>query len=137
MRVLVDSDVLLDVGLDRGPWADDSSDVFDLCESGVLDGFVAWHTLANLYYFVRQRGANGARAFIAEVLSAAQVVPVGHADMQYALELDMSDLEDAMQVAAAVACRAARIITRNTRHYRKSPIPAVTPAAFLRTLRKA
>lgn len=136
MRVLIDSDVLLDVALDRAPFVEASSSALDLGQAGALSCFVAWHSIANYHYFVRKLTPASAKDFVRDLLSFAEVVTVGHADMEYALELDMPDLEDAMQAAAAVACRAARIITRNTRHYKHSPIPAVTPTSFLRTLRR-
>jgi hypothetical protein len=43
----------------------------------------------------------------------------------------MTDLEDALQAAAAVAAGVDYIVTRNTADYRQSPIPAILPAAFL------
>jgi len=55
----------------------------------------------------------------------------------YALGLDMPDFEDAMQAAAAVACRADYIVTRNTEHYRKSPVKALAPDAWLRKYGRA
>jgi len=137
MRVLLDTDVLLDVGLRRQPWFEASKAVLVLAQAGELRSFVAWHSVANLHYLIRPRGAADARDFLRDLFRFARVASVGHADMEFALELDMSDLGDAMQAAAAVACRAARIVTRNTRHYRGSPVPAVTPKALLRELAEA
>lgn len=134
MRALIDCNVLLDVGLDRMPWADASSATLKLALHGGFDGFVAWHSLSNLDYLVKRDGDRDPRAFISELLSFLQVAPVGNADMQYALELEIVDLEDAMQAAAGVACRASRVVTRNTRHFANSPIPAVTPDELLQEL---
>lgn len=131
MRALIDCNVLLDVGLDRMPWADASSAVLKLGLRGGFDGFVAWHSLSNLDYLVKRVGDLEPRPFISELLSFLRVAAVGHADMEFALELEMSDLEDAMQAAAALACRASRIVTRNTRDFANSPVPAVTPAELL------
>jgi predicted nucleic acid-binding protein len=131
MRVLIDSDVLLDVALAREPWGPSSRDLVNFCQLGGATGFVAWHSLSNVYYSIsRERGLDG-RGFIAGLLRFIQIVPTGNRDMTVALAQDMADLEDAMQVAAAVACKADRIVTRNLRHYGKSPVPAVTPAEFL------
>ena len=47
--------------------------------------------------------------------------------LRYATTLPMSDFEDAMQVAAARACNARHIVTRNLSDYRLSPIPAISP----------
>ena len=131
MRVLLDSDVLLDVGLRRTPWFDDSAAVFQLAQRHAVTGFVAWHSVANVHYVARRQEGVDARGFVDAMSRFLEVAPVGQADMQYALELDMPDLEDAMQAAAAVACRASRIITRNTRDFKNSPVPAVTPAELL------
>jgi len=135
VRVLLDCNVLLDVGLRRMPWFHDSSTVVRLAQRRAVTGFVAWHSVANVHYVARRENGAEARELIAALIRFIEVAPVAHADMEYALGLEMSDLEDAMQAAAAVACRASRIVTRNTRHFKHSPVPAVSPAEFLKTLR--
>jgi len=62
------------------------------------------------------------------------VSPTATDDLRFAAQLDMRNLEDAMQVAAAVACHADVIATRNIRDYSKSPIRAETPQAVLERL---
>ncbi len=132
MNVLVDCDVLLDVMLGREPWADASMQFLEYCEFSRTPTYAAWHTFSNVYYYAtKQEGAVSARSYIRDLLRFIQVAPVGTGDMIFALEQPVLDLEDAMQVAAAVACRASCIVTRNVRHFRKSPIPAITPAKFL------
>ena len=131
MKVLIDSDVLLDIALEREPWVEDSQSFLNFCQLGGAACVVAWHTLSNLYYWLSRKEEAEARAFIAGLLRFVEVVPTGSQDMKVALEQDMPDLEDAMQVAAALACGAERVVTRNLRHYRRSPVPAVTPTSFL------
>jgi len=133
--VLLDSDVLLDVALKREPWNVDSGEALRLCQRHALTGFVSWHSLANVFYLIGRADAGDGRLFIAPLVRFAQVATVGHGDMVLALRVDMPDLEDAMQIAAAVACSADRIVTRNTGDFSKSPIPAVTPAELLEELR--
>ena len=135
MIVLLDSDVLLDVALRRKPWIVHSGATLSLCQRRVLTGFVSWHSLANVFYLIKRADGGDGRLFIAPLVRFAQVAAVGHEDMVLALKLDMPDLEDAMQIAAAVACSADRILTRNTGDFSKSPIPAVTPAELLKELR--
>jgi predicted nucleic acid-binding protein len=135
MIVLVDTDVLIDIALKRLPWALASRDCMDYCQTHAIPTYVSWHSLATLFYYTSEQGRANARQAIRELLQHARVVTVGHVDMEFALDQDMPDLEDAMQVAAAVACRASRIVTRNTRDYARSVIPAVTPAEFLREAR--
>ena len=131
MIVLVDTDVLIDIVLKRQPWAFTSRDFMNHCQVAVIPVYVSWHSLATVFYYASGQGRPAAKDAIRELLQHAHVVTVGHVDMEFALDQDMPDLEDAMQVAAAVACRASRIVTRNTRDYARSVIPAVTPAEFL------
>lgn len=60
------------------------------------------------------------------------MVKTGRPDGLAALELPMKDFEDALQVAAAMACGAQFIITRHERDFKASPVPSLNPEAFLR-----
>jgi predicted nucleic acid-binding protein len=133
--ILLDTDVLLDVALDREPHAEASSALLDLLERRPRMAFVAWHTLSNLYYQIRPEGGDaGARAFLADLTRFATVAQAGTDALRYAVALPVADLEDAMQVAAARECGAQYIATRNVRDFVNSPIPAQTPAALLEKL---
>lgn len=134
MNVLVDTDVLLDVALDRSPWVDDAVAFLDHCQAGRCSCRASWHSLATVFYLASGAARPSAKTFIRELLTFAEVAPVAHQDMLFALELEMADLEDAMQVAAALACRATRIVTRNTKDFKHSPVRAVTPAELLQEL---
>ena len=126
--MLLDTDVLIDVALDRRPHVGPSSELLDQVERGPRRAFVAWHTLSNFYYLVTSaRGDADTRDFIAELVRFVAVAPADTAALRYALSLPMADFEDAMQVAAARACGASHIVTRNVRHFARSPIPAITP----------
>jgi hypothetical protein len=88
---------------------------------------VAWHSLSNVAYLVKP----DARTFIADLLDFVEVAPVSTPDMHAALGLPMKDLEDAMQVAAALSFGARQLVTRNLPDYRRSAVPALAPRAFL------
>ena len=93
---------------------------------------MAWHTISNFYYIVAPRmGGVDTRGFILDLIRFADVPAVGAGSVRYAASLPMSDFEDAMQVAVAQSCGANRIVTRNIRDYRLSPIPAITPESAL------
>ena len=76
----------------------------------------------------------GARDFVEHLTRFVAVTPSGTDAIKYAAELPMTDFEDAMQVAAARACGARHIITRNLAAFRRSPIPSLTPRDALDTL---
>ena len=133
--MLLDADVLIDVALDRRPHSRASSELLDRVERGARRAFVAWHTLSNFYYLVTPtRGDADTRDFIAELVRFVAVAPADTAALRYAVSLPMADFEDAMQVAAARACGARHVVTRNVRDFARSPIPALTPQEALARL---
>ena len=128
--LLLDSDILIDAALDREPHAASSTVLLDQLQLGRERACMAWHTVSNVHYIVaRERGSAFARQSIANLLEFVDVVETGTADVRYAMDLPMSDFEDALQVAAARACGARSIVTRNVRDFARSPIPVVTPEA--------
>lgn len=131
MKILIDTDVLIDVALNRKRFVEHSVWVLDAAQYSEIQAFIAWHSLANFYYIVSSpSGSQKAQGFIKDLLEFVEVAPVKTEDALYALSLKIADFEDSLQIAAAQACRAEKIITRNIKHYRNSPIQAVTPEQF-------
>lgn len=135
MIVLVDTDVLIDVALERMPHVESSSALLDKLEQRPGTAFVAWHTLSNFYYLVAPtQGQDDTKAFLVELTRFAHVAPTTADSLRYAAQLTMHDFEDAMQVAAARACNAEVIATRNIRDYANAPIQARMPSSLLQEL---
>lgn len=131
--MLLDADVLLDVALNRVPFVEASVAVCDRCQEIPGSTILAWHTFSNVYYLLRAaQNDQKARRFLADILQFSEVATAGTLAVRQALALPMSDFEDALQVTAAVAADVQLIITRNMSDYRRSPLPAMTPSAFLR-----
>ena len=136
MNILVDTDVLIDVALDREPFSRDSCALLDRLEQRPGIGFVAWPSLSNFYYLVAPgTGKTTARGFLVDLLRFVHVAPTTTASFMTAAGLEKTDLEDAMQVAAALAAKAEAIATRNVADFARSPIPALPPADVLDRLR--
>jgi predicted nucleic acid-binding protein len=132
VTVLFDTDVLIDVALGREPFAEQSAQMFDLAESGQFQAYIAWHSLSNFYYIVSSDKQNKKVVqFIRDLLKFVQVAETSTKNALEATELAMPDFEDALQIVSAQSCRAQYIVTRNIRHYKKSPVPAITPLKLL------
>lgn len=137
MILLVDTDILIDVALDRRSHATAAAELLDALERREATGFIAWHSVANFHYLVvSKQGSTATKAFLLELLPFMQVAPTSTESVRYAAALPMRDFEDALQVAAAVACGADAIATRNVRDYARSPVRAATPTALLKELTK-
>ncbi len=130
MRLLLDINIILDIALQR-PGEASSSALIGTCGQQ-NDAWLAWHSVATLAYLIeRQQNAATARDFLADLLSWAKVATTGHADAVKALGWSMPDFEDALQVAAALACETSYIITRNERDFVGALVPALSPEGFL------
>ena len=100
------------------------------CRPGV--GHVAGHSIANFYYLVSSaRSDRTPRSFIDSLCSFVRVAQTSTEGIRFALNLDIKDFEDAMQVAAASACGANIIATRNLKDYANSSIRAASPRELL------
>jgi predicted nucleic acid-binding protein len=130
MRLLLDTDVLLDFALNRTPHATGATRLLGWASTNPGRCAVAWHSLANLNYMMRGK----TEQFIRDLLEFVEVPRTGREQMQAALDMGFADLEDAMQTAAAMLFGAQLIVTRNIRDYRRSAIKADTPEAVLKLL---
>ena len=129
MRILVDTDILLDVALDRPEHIEASAGVLRWVEEGG-DAAIAWHSIANCAYILKDDG----RVFLEQLLMLVDVASVGTREARAAMALPMRDLEDALQSISAQSWDADYIITRNLSDFRKSPVRALSPTKFLRLI---
>ncbi len=133
--ILLDTDVLIDIALDRRPHSGPAAELLDRIEHGAESACIAWHSVANLYYLVAPaRGGVSTRDFIVELTRFVAVASTDTEAVRYAAALPMADFEDAMQVAAARACGARQIVTRNIKDYERSPISAIRPGDAMKEL---
>lgn len=122
-RLLIDTNVLLDVVLDRAPWAEDATALLDAIARQRAQGYVASHTIPTLYYVVaRERTRAAATTATGDLLRLLTVVPLDNAGFQRALALNLKDFEDGAQAAACLEVGADCLVTRNPADYRGAPV---------------
>ena len=138
-RVFIDTNILLDIAFEREGLVDESSDVINWCaapDNGV-DTFIAWQTVTNGYYLMHKSRLKdeGAREFLREALQWMRVAPVGNELALRAIDVPGGDYEDTLQFLSAEAAGVDLIVTRNVKHFRASPVRAVSPTQFLEEVR--
>lgn len=137
MKLIIDSNVLLDVLYAREPHFEKSLSVWRLCEAGKLQGFVSVLTFANIVYIMRKELDEEKIKDCWEKLSKIFVfVDLRVADIAMATERKGKDFEDELQMVAAKRVEADYIITRNIKDFRDSSIPALTPSEFMDSVAK-
>ena len=136
MRILVDTNVLIDVVTRREPFLADSIKIFELCQEKVIVGAIAAHSISNMSYILRK---DFSRDKLREIfLNIFEIFRVEAIDFSKLLatvaDETFSDFEDCLQVQCAKSFRADYIITRNVKDFAASEIPAVTPEDFCKIL---
>ena len=135
MRVLLDTNVVLDFLLAREPFAADARAIWIACEQGRCSGYLAAISVTTIWYIGRRMvGAEAARQHIGDMLEVLEVCAVDGRVLALARDSDLADFEDAVQVAAAAQAGLDAIVTRNAQDFAGGALPVLTPAAFLAQL---
>lgn len=131
-RLLLDVNVLLDVLLDRDPWAESASALWAAVESGKARGFIPAHGVTTIHYLMRKaRGGPFADRGVSDLLSVFGVARVDSAVLKAALALRFADFEDAVCAAAGGAARCDLLVTRDPAGFRGSPVEVASPGEAL------
>jgi predicted nucleic acid-binding protein len=130
--LLVDTNVVLDVILERAPWVGDATALFDVVARGQAPAFIAGHTVTTVHYIVeRERDRRTATTAVGDLLTLFPVVPLDTADFQRALALRLRDYEDAVQAVASLRIGADFLVTRNPKDFRGAPVTPRAPGEVL------
>jgi predicted nucleic acid-binding protein len=135
MRVLLDTDVVLDFLLTRQPFGATAQAIWQAHEQGRCTAYVSAITPVNVYYIARRLvGVGDAERLLNILLLALPICPVDAAVLTAAQQLGFSDFEDAVQLAAAQSAGLDALVTRNIGDYRGSSLPVLTPTDLLARL---
>ena len=136
MRVLLDTDVILDFFLEREPFIANATALLEANQRGDFDGYISASTPINVFYHARKfKGIAVARQVVTILLASLPVCPIDGAVVQAALLLSFSDYEDAVQHASATASGMDVIVTRNREDYRRATLPVLSPPISSRNCR--
>ncbi|GAB4217945.1 MAG: PIN domain-containing protein [Synechococcales cyanobacterium] len=128
MRVLIDTNIVLDFLQEREPFAENAARLFERIDVGEIEGFIAATTITNIYYIVRRAaGRTVAQDAVTQVLSDLNICTVDLEVLEQALALNFEDFEDAVQYACAVAYSVDAIVTRDVSGFINAEISVVLP----------
>jgi predicted nucleic acid-binding protein len=128
VRVLVDTNVVLDALLAREPWASEAQPVYTARDDSRVELCLLASTVTDVFYIVRkQAGREKARDSVATCLQVYTILAVSREVIERALARMGVDFEDDVQIAAADMEQLAYLMTRNVTDFATSPIPALTP----------
>ena len=136
MRVLIDTNILLDALLGREPYFDNADKIIKLCADKKIVGFMAAHSIPNIFYILRKdMPEENRREVLLTLCNILMVEGIDSIKLMSALRnKEFSDLEDCLQSICAKNVKADYIITRNIKDFTNSEVPAILPEDFLKII---
>ncbi len=135
MKILIDTNVVLDLILEREPFVTPALHLMAQIDQGHVEGYIAATTITNLFYIVRKtEGREVALDVIKQLTENLKLCSVDHETIQTALNLDLKDFEDGVQLACATLNKLDCIVTRDRQDFAGSPLPVFSPTEFLQQI---
>ena len=136
MKIMCDTNVIIDVLLEREPFAENSCKILSLCEEHRVDGFISASSVTDIYYLVRKHTHSTDLAYkaVGKLLEIVKVCSVTNNDVLTAFQRKARDFEDCLMATCAKSIRCDYIITRNKKDFEEFDIPLLTPTEFLQQL---
>lgn len=136
MKIMCDTNIILDVLLEREPFVEDSYKVLSLCEEHRLDGFVSASSVTDIYYLVRKYTHSTDLAYkaVGKLLEIVKVGSVTNNDVLIAFQRRAKDFEDCLVATCAKSIRCDYIVTRNKKDFEEFDFPLLTPTELLQQL---
>ncbi|NDJ20607.1 PIN domain-containing protein [Nostoc sp. B(2019)] len=135
MKVLIDTNIIVDVALDRDPFFTDSERVLRFVEQQELEAYISASAFSDLYYIIRKaKGHIWALQFVQRMATLCQVATVDSATINMALTANFKDFEGTIQYSTAVLNHLDAIITRNPRDFSVATPRIMTPEELIQEL---
>ena len=132
MKVLIDTNIILDVLCKRPAFYEDSAKIFKLCEVKKISGVISALSIPNIAYILRKElDADKTREILDSLMLIFSVADLKADDLKKAADMRFKDYEDAIQSACATRIKANYIVTRNIKDFSESKVTVIKPAEFL------
>ena len=133
MRLMIDTNILLDVLVKREPFYEASREVLRLCEEKKVQGFLSASAATDIFYLVRRHlhSTNSAYKCLGYVLDILKVLTVTNEDVIHAYTKKAHDFEDCLLAVCAASNKCDYIITRNKRDFEEFNIETLSPEELL------
>ncbi len=138
VKVLLDTNIIVDVALERQPFLSNSETVLSLVEQEQIEGYISASSFGDLFYIIRrEKGKDLTLEFLREIATFCQVATVNQAVISMALATNFKDFEDAILYGAAVLNNLDAIVTRNQKDFPVTTPRILTPEQLIQELTSA
>ena len=136
MKVLIDTNIILDALMEREPWAKCAQDILLAVAEEKVEGCITASMFTDIYYILRKHivDKEKLKETLFGLMTVINVLDVTGVDCERAFELPVNDYEDALLAYCAKRYKADYIVTRDESHFEGSPVKAVSPEAMIEKL---
>ena len=129
MRLMIDTNIILDVLLEREPFYQQSKEVLNLCEKKKIHGFISASTATDIFYLIRKGLGSTDEAYkaLGHILNIVKILTVTNEDVNEAFLKKSKDFEDCLLATCAKSNKCDGIVTRNTKDFDSFGIPLYSP----------
>ena len=133
MKILIDTNIVLDVMLRREPFYKMSLEILSLAKKDDVEEYVSASAITDIYYLAyRQLRDKGmVRKLMKELLTVVSVASVSEQEIENALSLEWNDFEDSVQYSVAFLQEMEGIVTRNPSDYKDAKMKIWKPEELL------
>lgn len=137
MVVLIDTNVIIDYLTERNGFFESSQKVMEICSSEDVQGYVAFHSIPNIWFILRKKPDDERRKMLKDICTILTVTGASHKDVISAIDADIfKDFEDCLQDKCAAAVQSDYIVTRNIDDFKAAKTKTITPSEFCKLFPK-
>ncbi len=135
MRILIDTNIILDLIQNREPYCENASKIISSCIKLDNTGYLSAHSLSDLFFILRKyKSVSERKELILHLCKYFKIIPE---NMDFFVSVcinpDWNDLEDGLQMKCAENEKLDYIITRDEKNgFMNSPVKTITPDDFLK-----
>lgn len=133
MKILVDTNVIIDALASREPWNKSAENIFLLGANNIVDLYITASSATDIYYLLRKylHNTEVAKQVMKKLYFLVGILEVSGADCLQALDAPISDYEDAVVEQVAFRNHMEYIVTRNIKDYQNGRVKAILPDDFI------
>lgn len=138
MRLMIDTNILLDVLIRREGFYDNSKSVLSLCEDRTVQGFVSVSAITDIFYITRKALGSTEDTYrvISSILNIVRILTVTNDDVLKAFQVKAKDFEDCLMATCARSNKCDGIVTRNKKDFLTFGITLYSPEELLQLFNK-
>lgn len=138
MRILADTNVIIDALTSREPWKESAEKIFLMAAEDRIEMYITASSATDIYYLVRKylHNAETAKQVMEKLYSLVRILGVTANDCIDALVSPISDYEDAVVEKVASGKGIDYIVTRNIKDYQAGRTKVILPDDFVKLMKE-